>query len=231
MSDGDYQPVHSIERTAARAKDLQRKLPKPIVVAVLVNGKPVRALLDTGSMADFVSTTLVDQLRLKTEVLVKPLPVQLAVHGSRSKITRSTTVQFAYQDIDCARRFDIVNLDNYDMILGTPFIFQHRVLLGLNPTRVVIGSAEPLKIEGIDVTVISSAAADIAEDALDTLRAKLTREAEDLCADTERTALPPLREINHEIPLIDENKVYQWRPSKCPEAMQALWQRKKEAYL
>ncbi|KAI0069499.1 hypothetical protein K474DRAFT_1568116, partial [Panus rudis PR-1116 ss-1] len=82
-----------------------------------VNDHPVRALVDSGSMADFVSTTLVDQLKLKTDVLAKPLPLQLAVHGSRLKVNHSVTVNFRYQDISGQRRFDVANLDNYDMIL------------------------------------------------------------------------------------------------------------------
>jgi hypothetical protein len=79
------------------------------------------------SMADFISTRLVDQLRLKREILAKPVTVQLAVHGSCSQINASTAVNLKYQNIDCERRFDIANLDSYDAILGTPFVFQHKV--------------------------------------------------------------------------------------------------------
>ena len=34
----------------------------------------------------------------------------------------------------------------------------------------------------------------------------------------EEMDLPPFRAINHEIPLIDVNNIYPWRPSRCPEA-------------
>ena len=83
--------VEAIERNAAKTMDFKRHLPKLIVIEVRVNEQPVRALIDTGSMADFISTTVADQLRLKTDVLAKPLPLQLAVHGSRSKVTRPLT--------------------------------------------------------------------------------------------------------------------------------------------
>src|SRR5438445_6825673 len=43
--------------------------------------------------------------------------------------------------------------------------------------------------------------------------------------------LPPLRLINHVIPLLDENKVYSWRPSKCPEALKPLWRAKRDDYV
>ena len=53
-----------LERTSMRLKDLARKVPEPIVVLAKVNGHQIRALLDTGSMADFLSTTLVDVIAL-----------------------------------------------------------------------------------------------------------------------------------------------------------------------
>ncbi|KAJ3002424.1 hypothetical protein NUW54_g5853 [Trametes sanguinea] len=123
----------ALERNAMHPKDYTRKAPMPVVVNVQINGHSARALLDTGCMADFISTTLVDQLKITTEVLAKQLPVQLAVQGSRSKINRTCAVEFSYQDISSKRRFDVANLENYDIILGTPFIFQHKVALGLNP--------------------------------------------------------------------------------------------------
>jgi hypothetical protein len=52
-----------------------------------------------------------------------------------------------------------------------------------------------------------------------------------LCRKVEETELPPLRDINHTIPLIDENKVYPWRPSRCPEVFRSQWNKKRDAYL
>jgi transposase InsO family protein len=223
--------VLPIERTAMRPKDQSRKVPEPVVVQAEINGHRIRALLDTGSMADFLSTTLVDQLELRKEYYSKPLSVQLAVHGSRSKINCGVRVNFRYQNIDVERRFDVANLDNYDAILGTPFLFQHKVAVGINPSCVVVGSDTPVELDGPDVITISSAAADLMNDKLDGLRNELRRSAEDLCTDTSKTTLPPLRAVNHTIPLIDEHKVYHFRPSKCPEAFREQWREKKEAYL
>jgi hypothetical protein len=83
------------------------------------------ALLDTGSHGDFVSTTLADQLRLTLNKLDKPLPCQLAASGSRTVIQHQTTVQFQFQEVNEQRTFDIMNMDGYQVILGTPFLFQH----------------------------------------------------------------------------------------------------------
>lgn len=196
-----------------------------------MNGKSARALIDSGSLADFMSTTLADQLRVKKDILAKPLTLQLAVHGSRSKINYCTTVELRYQEINGPRRFDIVNLDNYDLILGTPFIFQHKVMIGLNPTCVVIASKVALPIEGESVVTVQSATAELYEDELEHLRKELQSEAQDLCPDTDKIGLPPLQAVNHSIPLIDEKRIYSCRPSKCPEALKLLWIDKKRAYL
>lgn len=220
-----------IERTAMRVKDMNRVLPKPIVVEVFINGKPATALIDMGSLSDFMSTTLAVQLKVPKDQLAKPLTLQMAVQGSRSKVNWSTSVEFRYQNIRSMRRFDIVNLENYDIILGTPFIFQHRVMLGLNPTRVLVGSEEPEDMEGDEVFTMSSNVVATFEDELDKVREMLRTEAEDLCQTAETSELPPFRKINHVIPLIDEDKLYSWRPSRCPEALRSVWQAKKNAYL
>ena len=221
----------SIEKTTMRVKDQSRRVPEPVVVIATMNGHQVRALIDTGSMADFVSTTVVEQLKLQKEVYTKPLSVQLAVHGSRSKVNCGTTVKFQYQSISCDKRFDIANLDNYDVILGTPFLYQHKVAIGLNPPCVVIGSDRPVEMNGPDVITINSAAADLLDNGLEDLRKQLRKEADDLCPDTSKTDLPPMRAVNHTIPLIEPNKVYRFRPSKCPEAFRDQWRAKKNAYL
>ena len=69
---------------------------KPITVKVMVNGKPARALLDSGSLGDFVSSTLVDQISAKKEILESPVLLQLAVQGSRSKVNTRTTLKLEY---------------------------------------------------------------------------------------------------------------------------------------
>lgn len=198
---------------------------------VQVNGKPARALIDSGSLADFMSTTLADQLKVTKTELAKPLIVQLAVQGSRSTVKYCTDVQFSYAEVSGKRHFDIMNVDGYDLILGTPFIYQHEVLIGLNPPRVVIGSPQPKPLKGDQVTSLSSRLIDVLESKLDKFRDEIKEYASDLCKEAVDTPLPPLRDINHTIPLIDESKIYSYRPAKCPEPLRHLWAPKRDAYI
>ena len=221
----------ALQRNAAQVKGNQRVLPKPIVVKVNINGRPARALLDSGSLGDFLSSTLADQLSVKRENLDTPLSLQLAVQGSRSKVNTRATVNLEYQEISETRTFDIININNYDVILGTPWMYQHQICLGFNPARVVVGSDTALAINsGVD-TKLMSAGITPEEQQLETVREELRQYAEPLCKEMHETGFPPLRDINHTIPLIDEKKVYTWRPSRCPEAFREQWVEKKDAYL
>ena len=55
----------AIQWTAAQVCDPARKVLKPLIGVVKINGHPCQALIDSGTMGDFVSTTLAQQLNLK----------------------------------------------------------------------------------------------------------------------------------------------------------------------
>jgi len=178
-----------------------------------------------------VSSTLADQLNLKREALDAPLGLQLAVQGSRSKINARVKANCQFQDIAEDRYFDIINLSNYDVILGTPWLYQHKVGLGFNPARILIGSDVSLPIIGKSVSSIASQAMAMSTLTIDKAREELIAYAEPLCKSASETELPPLRAINHKIPLIDEKKIYPWCPSRCPEVFREQWAEKRDAYL
>jgi hypothetical protein len=157
--------------------------------------------------------------------------LQLAVQGSHSKVNWGIKAELWYQQINGKHYFDVANLLNYDLILGMPWLFQHRITMGLNPACVIVGSDSPLLIREDDVTKIASRAVEILEENLNKARADLIEYARDLCKELDETDLPPFQSINHEIPLIDENKIYLWRPSRCPEVFRQQWAEKKNAYL
>ena len=86
-------------------------------------------------------------------------------------------------------------------------------------------------MRGTQVSMLESRATEVYEDSLEQVRRHLRQLAQPLCSQAGATALPPLHALNHSIPLIDENKIYPWRPSKCPEALRSLWIEKKNSYL
>jgi len=63
------------------------------------------------------------------------------------------------------------------------------------------------------VSTLESQATEIYSEQIDKAQEYLLKMAKPLCTLAGATKLPPLHEINHTIPLVDENKVYTWRPS------------------
>ena len=145
----DHNKYLSLQQNSAWVKGNHRILLKPIVVLVWINGHPARALLDSGLLRDFLSSMLVDQLSIKKENLDSLLLLQLAVQGSRSKVNVKAAVKLEYQGICETRTFDIININNYDLILGTPWMYQHQICLGFNLERVVVRSDSVLAIKEV----------------------------------------------------------------------------------
>ncbi|THH28476.1 hypothetical protein EUX98_g5724 [Antrodiella citrinella] len=230
-SDATALPLAALQRNAFSPRDFRRLIPEPIVIVVKIAGQPARTLLDSGSLGDFISARFAHQVGVQVFELEKPLPLHLAVQGSRAKISTGCKARLQYQSVSEERYFDVANLLNYDMILGTPFMFQHRVMISLNPTTVEIGSAAALPIEGKRVRVLESRAAEVFDEHLELARQLLRKYAEPICKEASDSPLPPLRAINHQIPLKEPAKIYHWRPSRCPDAHRASWIEKRDAYL
>ena len=125
----------------------------------------------------------------------------------------STIARFEYEGIDSQRYFDILNLDGYDLILGTPFLFQHQIKIGFNDSTVNIGSTDPLPIRGERLGKVSSRLIDVIEEDTEKCRQIVfahTRSL-DLFQNAAEAPFPPLRAIKHTIPIIDKTKVYRFR--------------------
>lgn len=86
----------ALQCNAGTPRDFKRRIPDPITIVVDVEGHPACALLDTGSLADFMSSRIANQLNLKLFKLAKPLPVHLAVQGSHAKINFGCTAEIGY---------------------------------------------------------------------------------------------------------------------------------------
>lgn len=68
-------------------------------------------------------------------------------------------------------------------------------------------------------------------DVIESYQRELLDYARDICKEAHETPLPALRSINHVIPLINEDNMYSWHQSKCPEVMRPLWRAKRGDYI
>ena len=187
--------------------------------------------MGSGSLGDFLSSTLADQVSVKQELLDLPLSLQLAVQGSRSKVNAKAMIELQYQTIKETRSVDIINIGNYDLILGTPWLHQHQICTGFSLARVVIGSDESKPLKVGNNTKLMMHGLTLEDQNLESTHEELRCYADPLCWEVLETDLPPFCDINHTIPLIDKEKTYHWRPSKCPEIFQVQWTEKRDAYI
>ena len=94
-----------------------------------LDSNKAHVLLDGGSTLDLVSASFARVHKLQVFELKNPIRLQMATFGSRSSITHGARAELQVGDHRETRYFDVVNLDRYQVILGTPFLREHGVLL------------------------------------------------------------------------------------------------------
>lgn len=85
--------------------------------------QPLRALIDTGATDNFIHTKTVEKLKIPTKKLSKSEFVTLGAEGSNARVTRETLPIKLSAGKFCQHnsKFTILNLEDYDLILGRPF--------------------------------------------------------------------------------------------------------------
>ncbi|KDQ61891.1 hypothetical protein JAAARDRAFT_92292, partial [Jaapia argillacea MUCL 33604] len=202
-----------------------------------IGGVSAFALLDSGSTTDSLSPSFVTLAGIPVSKLETPVPLQLGCVGSRSMIQFSATADITFGHNTIRHYFDIVNIDRYDAVLGTAFMrrmgvsldFKHGILKsGSTPVSIFKGGEGPQgnhhgrKFEPDDL--------EIDPELRQKLRDKWTAQCADLLG-TIPLKLPPLQEINHRIPLVDENKCYAYHLPRCAEALKPQLRAKIDRYL
>ena len=97
-----------------------------------VNGHKAYTLLDSGSNTDAISFEFAAAHHLEVFDLEEPMVLQLGVRHSRATITRGARISIACSAGTVRNHYvDIVNVSGYDMIIGTPFMKQYKVMLDM----------------------------------------------------------------------------------------------------
>ena len=101
-----------------------------MAVHVKINGLDAYALLDSGCTTVSVTHDFARVANLKVTQLENPVTLQLGTVGSRSMINFGTRTRIELGPIkEDDAYLDVVNLDRYDVIIGTPFMRKHKLVL------------------------------------------------------------------------------------------------------
>ena len=117
-----------------RIKERSRPLRKcndkqPISVFWEIGRTNAHCLIDSGCKGIMLSPNFIRVAKIEPFLLDKPIGIQLAVTGSKSVINYGANMTIKYEGGESQEYFDIINIDYYDAILGTPFLRKHEVII------------------------------------------------------------------------------------------------------
>ena len=117
-------------RIRERSRPLQKcNDNQPISVLWEIGRIKAHCLIDSGCEGIMISPNFIRAAKIEPFPLDKPISIQLAVPGSKSVINygRNTTIKCGGKELK--EYFNIIHIDYYDVILGTPFLRKHGVVI------------------------------------------------------------------------------------------------------
>ena len=96
-------------------------------------------LWDSGSTTTGITPAFAELAKVKVDTLEDPHVLQLGTVGSRSIIKYGAEVEMKVANIVATSYVDIANFDRYDMIIGTPWMRKHGVVLDFVNNCVIAG--------------------------------------------------------------------------------------------
>ncbi|KAF8233487.1 hypothetical protein L208DRAFT_1266525 [Tricholoma matsutake] len=193
-------------------------------------------LLDSGCTPDSISPEFAMSVNLKAHELEEPVPLQLGTVGSRLKINFRLFTNFEIGRVVNTHYFDVVNINRYDAILGTAFMRKHSIVLDFERDEVPVkGKHFNTVIKGPNTFMQARWHAMWPQPPKDErlhlscLQEEWKQSCQDILSGVP-DKLPPLREINHHIPLVEEKKKYNYYLPKCPDSMRKPLSKKVAKY-
>ena len=123
--------VEPVYNHRARIKERSRPLRKcdeyrAISVFWEIGGVKAHCLIDSSCEGVMISPEFTQAAKIALE---KPISIQLAVTGSKSIINYGTNTTIKINGEELKEYFNVVNIDYYDAILGTPFLKKFKVVI------------------------------------------------------------------------------------------------------
>lgn len=126
-------------KNSSTQPDRRRHARATVAACIDINGHKAWALLDTGSNAEMVSPDFARVNRLSVFELEEKVALQLGTKGSGSTINHGTNCEIVIGNYKSVQYLDVVNIQKYDIILGLPFMREHKMWIDLENHRFRIG--------------------------------------------------------------------------------------------
>ncbi|KAK6984030.1 hypothetical protein R3P38DRAFT_3232840 [Favolaschia claudopus] len=121
----DSQPSVSInEQPSRKPKDIAC-----LTAELMIGSSKAYVLFDSGSNTDSLTPEYARAAGCRAFKLSEQVTLQLGCVGSRARINFGTRAEVDFGGIRGHAYFDIVNLDRYDAVIGTPFMAKHGLCL------------------------------------------------------------------------------------------------------
>ncbi len=113
-----------------------------LVTMLQVNGLDAVMLWDSRSTSTAMSPAFADISKALVSRLCNPVVLQLGTVGSRAGINFGTTSTITSRGYSGPEYFDVVNIDKYDIIMGTPFMHRNSVVLDFEWKCVIVNGKQ-----------------------------------------------------------------------------------------
>ncbi|KAJ6493579.1 hypothetical protein C8R47DRAFT_1269421 [Mycena vitilis] len=126
------QPSRQIEMIACLTAELD------------IGGCKAYMLFDSGSNTDSLTPEFARSSSSKIFKLDEQVVLQLGCVGSKSKICFGARAPVNFGGVTGHAYFDIVNVDRYDGIIGTPFMIRHGLILDFNKRQILFPNGKTI---------------------------------------------------------------------------------------
>ncbi|KIK50191.1 hypothetical protein GYMLUDRAFT_143110, partial [Collybiopsis luxurians FD-317 M1] len=187
-----------------------------------IGGHTAHVMFDSGSSIDAISPHFANTCSIKVFKLESQEHLQLSTIGSCAKFKFGTWSPITIGETNINTWWDVVNIDKYSGIIDSHWMQKNKVVLDYVHDLIIIN--------GQQVPALTAK-----EDAAQLSHRMAMRQAEqnsmiqDILSGVPET-LPPLREINHRIQLINESKRYNYYMPHCPDSLKVQLSEKLERY-
>ncbi|KAJ7602653.1 hypothetical protein DFH06DRAFT_1351178 [Mycena polygramma] len=129
-----------------------------LTAMIKVGNSVAFALFDTGSNTDSITMEYAQVVNGVRITLDEQVTLQLGCVGSRSKISYGTRVPIDFGGMRGYVYFDQVNLDRYDVVIGTPFMNKHGAVLDFGKREIRFSNGHTIKaLSSVEETALVDA--------------------------------------------------------------------------